>query len=120
MTKVVVDASVLIAVASNEPIKADLVQLTQNVDLIAPSSVHWEIGNAFSAMLKRVVSQGFFYSFLADLALLFSFIFVRQILAFLLSLSSPKRFITESVNLASNNSSLEPRISTRFIVALSL
>ena len=28
-------------------------QLTQNVDLIAPHSIHWEIGNAFSAMLKR-------------------------------------------------------------------
>lgn len=53
MTNVVVDASILIAVVTNEPQKSTLVHLTQNVDLIAPSSVHWEIGNAFSAMLKR-------------------------------------------------------------------
>jgi predicted nucleic acid-binding protein len=49
----VVDSSVLIAVVTNEPDKAKLVQLTQNVDLIAPHSIHWEIGNAFSAMFKR-------------------------------------------------------------------
>lgn len=49
----VIDASILIAVVTNEPKKAKLVQLTQNVDLIAPHSIHWEIGNAFSAMLKR-------------------------------------------------------------------
>lgn len=53
MANVVIDASALIAVVTNEPEKANLVQLTQNVDLIAPHSVHWEIGNAFSAMLKR-------------------------------------------------------------------
>jgi predicted nucleic acid-binding protein len=51
--QIVVDASVLIAVVINEPEKAKLLQLTQNSDLIAPSSVHWEIGNAFSAMFKR-------------------------------------------------------------------
>ena len=50
---IVVDASVLIAVITNEPEKPNLVQLTQNADLIAPPSIHWEIGNAFSAMLKR-------------------------------------------------------------------
>ena len=27
--------------------------MTRGVDLIAPASLHWEIGNAFSAMLKR-------------------------------------------------------------------
>jgi predicted nucleic acid-binding protein len=30
-----------------------LVQLTQDADLLAPASVHWEIGNALSAMIKR-------------------------------------------------------------------
>ena len=50
---IVVDASVLIAVVTNEPAKEKLVRLTQNVGLIAPDSIHWEIGNAFSAMLKR-------------------------------------------------------------------
>lgn len=53
MANVVVDASVLIAVVTNEAEKARLVQLTQDVDLIAPHSIRWEIGNAFSAMLKR-------------------------------------------------------------------
>ena len=38
---------------TNEAEKARLVQLTQDVDLIAPHSIRWEIGNAFSAMLKR-------------------------------------------------------------------
>lgn len=53
MANVVVDASVLIAVITNEPTKERLVQLTQDMGLIAPHSIHWEIGNAFSAMLKR-------------------------------------------------------------------
>ena len=30
-----------------------MIRLTRGVDLIAPHSVDWEIGNAFSAMLKR-------------------------------------------------------------------
>ena len=50
---IVVDASVIIAVIANEPGKDKLVALTKGADLIAPSSIHWEIGNAFSAMLKR-------------------------------------------------------------------
>lgn len=50
---IVVDASVIIAVIANEPQRDTLVELTRGNDLIAPQSVHWEIGNAFSAMLKR-------------------------------------------------------------------
>ena len=50
---VVIDASAIIAVLVNEPIKERLVALTAQADLLAPNSVHWEIGNAFSAMLKR-------------------------------------------------------------------
>ena len=50
---VIVDASVIIAVIANEPEKEALIEATQGVDLLAPLSVHWEIGNAFSAMLKR-------------------------------------------------------------------
>jgi predicted nucleic acid-binding protein len=49
----VVDASVLLAVLTSEPERASLLGLTQNADLIAPASVHWEVGNALSAMLKR-------------------------------------------------------------------
>jgi predicted nucleic acid-binding protein len=50
---VVVDASAVIAVIANEPKRDTLIELTRGADLIAPHSVHWEIGNAFSAMLKR-------------------------------------------------------------------
>ena len=50
---IVIDTSVVIAVIANEPEKDTLVELTKGADLIAPYSVHWEIGNAFSAMLRR-------------------------------------------------------------------
>jgi predicted nucleic acid-binding protein len=50
---IVVDSSVIIAVIVNEPTKAALVAHTTGATLLAPSSIHWEIGNAFSAMLKR-------------------------------------------------------------------
>lgn len=51
--RVVVDTSAIVAVIANEPEKASLIELTRGMDLIAPHSVHWEIGNAFSSMLKR-------------------------------------------------------------------
>lgn len=51
--KLVVDTSVIIAVIANEPEKPALIELARGMELIAPPSVHWEIGNAFSAMLKR-------------------------------------------------------------------
>jgi len=51
--KIVVDTSVIISVIANEEHKEKLIELTYNADLFAPSSLHWEIGNAFSAMLKR-------------------------------------------------------------------
>ena len=51
--EVIVDASVLIAVITNEADKEKLVALTEEAELIAPLSVHWEIGNAFSSLLKR-------------------------------------------------------------------
>lgn len=51
--EVVVDASVLIAVITNEEEKEKLVGMTDEAELIAPLSVHWEIGNAFSSLLKR-------------------------------------------------------------------
>lgn len=49
----VVDTSVLIAVLIDEPERQRLIVRTKGVDLIAPASVHWEIGNALAAMLKR-------------------------------------------------------------------
>jgi predicted nucleic acid-binding protein len=50
---IVVDTSVIIAVIADEPEKDVLIDLTRGVDLIAPPSVHWEVANAFSAMLRR-------------------------------------------------------------------
>ena len=51
--EIAVDASVLIAVVAEEPEKATLIDLTAGSSLITPASTHWEIGNAFSAMIKR-------------------------------------------------------------------
>jgi predicted nucleic acid-binding protein len=53
MKSIVIDTSALIAVIANEPEKSRLISLTDGGLLIAPRSVYWEIGNAFSAMLKR-------------------------------------------------------------------
>ena len=50
---VVVDTSVLIAVIAAETERVALIRATQGAELLAPASVHWEIGNACSAMLKR-------------------------------------------------------------------
>ncbi len=50
---VTIDTSAIIAVIGNESRKPRLIELTQGVQLVAPLSVHWEIGNAFSAMFKR-------------------------------------------------------------------
>lgn len=50
---IVVDASAIIAVVVNESSKSDIIQSTQNANLIAPASIHWEIANAFSAMFKQ-------------------------------------------------------------------
>jgi predicted nucleic acid-binding protein len=44
---------VLIAVITNENEKEKLVAVTNEAELIAPLSIHWEIGNAFSSLLKR-------------------------------------------------------------------
>lgn len=50
---IVIDTSVIIAVLVNEPHKEKLIDLTTDANLLAPASLHWEIGNAFSAMFKR-------------------------------------------------------------------
>jgi predicted nucleic acid-binding protein len=51
--ELVVDTSVLIAVLTGEPTRDQLIARTQGAELLAPGSVHWEVGNAFSALLKR-------------------------------------------------------------------
>jgi predicted nucleic acid-binding protein len=50
---ITVDTSAIIAVLIDEPHKSTMIEITQGADLIAPASLPWEIGNAFSAMLKR-------------------------------------------------------------------
>lgn len=50
---ITIDTSALIAVIGNEKSKEEIVGLTTGYSLYAPASVHWEIGNAFSAMFKR-------------------------------------------------------------------
>jgi len=50
---VTIDTSALIAVIGNEASKQKIIEATAGFSLYAPSSVHWEIGNAFSAMFKR-------------------------------------------------------------------
>lgn len=50
---IVVDTSAILAVVAEQPEKAELVRLTAGATLIAPPSVHWEIGNALSAMFRR-------------------------------------------------------------------
>ena len=50
---VVIDASAIIAVVAAEPQRSALIEATRGADLLAPQSVHWEIGNAFSAMIRR-------------------------------------------------------------------
>ena len=50
---IVIDTSAIIAVIVGEPQRNKIVELTTGKALIGPSSIPWEIGNAFSAMIKR-------------------------------------------------------------------
>lgn len=51
--EIVIDTSAIIAVITNEPNKAKLIDVTDGATLLAPTSINFEIGHAFSAMLKR-------------------------------------------------------------------
>lgn len=51
--KIVIDTSVIIAVIAEEPEKEKLIGLTKGATVVVPPSVKWEVGNAFSAILKR-------------------------------------------------------------------
>ncbi len=50
---IVIDTSAILAVVGLEPERPELIRLTKGATLVAPSSVHWEVGNAISAMFKR-------------------------------------------------------------------
>ena len=49
----VIDTSAIIATLTDEPERQAIIEYTVGAELIVPPSVHWEVGNAFSAMLKR-------------------------------------------------------------------
>jgi predicted nucleic acid-binding protein len=53
IVEIVIDTSAILAVIAEQPEKADLLRLTRGATLVAPASVHWEVGNALSAMFKR-------------------------------------------------------------------
>jgi predicted nucleic acid-binding protein len=50
---IVVDTSALVAVILGEPERERIIELTARHTLIGPGSIPWEVGNAFSAMLKQ-------------------------------------------------------------------
>ena len=50
---IVIDTSALLAVIVAEPERDKIVEMTKGHMLIGPGSIPWEIGNAFSAMLKQ-------------------------------------------------------------------
>jgi predicted nucleic acid-binding protein len=50
---VVIDTSALLAVIIAEPERDKIIEQTTGYTLIGPGSIPWEVGNAFSAMLKQ-------------------------------------------------------------------
>lgn len=48
-----IDTSVVMAVVLNEPSKSALVEATKGAELLAAPSLHWEVGNALSALFKK-------------------------------------------------------------------
>jgi predicted nucleic acid-binding protein len=53
VVEIVIDTSAILAVIGEQPEKPGLVRLTRGATLVAPASIHWEMGNALSAMFKR-------------------------------------------------------------------
>ena len=50
---ILVDASAVLAVILEEPEKTSIIQVTAGHEAKVPGCLRWEIGNAFSAMVKR-------------------------------------------------------------------
>jgi len=50
---ILVDASAVLAVLLEEPEKQAIIRVTEGFDALSPGCLKWEVGNAFSAMLKR-------------------------------------------------------------------
>ncbi len=50
---IVIDASAILAVIVDEPERNRVVEMVAGHNLVGPGSIPWEIGNAFSSMLKQ-------------------------------------------------------------------
>lgn len=48
-----IDTSAIVAVLLNESTKGAIVEATSDAELVAPYSLHWEVGNALSALIRR-------------------------------------------------------------------
>ena len=53
LMEIVIDTSAIIAVIAGGAERAVILDRTVGVVLTAPASIHWEVGNAFSAMFRR-------------------------------------------------------------------
>jgi predicted nucleic acid-binding protein len=51
--RIVIDASIVVAVLLNEPQKAAIVEFTKGTEVISPTSLPWEVGNAISANVRK-------------------------------------------------------------------
>lgn len=51
--KIIADTNIFLAVALNEPERKEIILLSAGYELIAPTILPFEIGNALSAMVKR-------------------------------------------------------------------
>lgn len=50
---ITIDTSAVMAVLLNEATRPEIIEATEDAELFAPHSLHWEIGNAFSALFRR-------------------------------------------------------------------
>ena len=50
---IVIDASAILAVIVGEPERDRIVEMTAGHNMVGPGSIPWEVGNAFSSMLKQ-------------------------------------------------------------------
>ncbi len=50
---IVIDTSAIIAVIIGEPERDPIISATSGQELIGPGSIPWEVGNAFTAMMKQ-------------------------------------------------------------------
>ena len=51
--EITIDTSAILAVCLNEQSRDEMIRMAEGATLVCPVSVHWEIGNALSAMLRR-------------------------------------------------------------------